>query len=131
MLKKKAESNAKKAIEEAQKATTDKNIKLASDSVEKVTDKKVKESLIKEIAGINSRVKVENTAKIAVSAFQKNNSNSDKQKTAQNAVNALTSSYSKALKTDLQNRINASIKAHTDAEVKAKADQEAQAKKKG
>ena len=127
---KKAESNAKKAIEEAQKVPTDKNIKLASDSVEKVTDKKVKDSLIKEIAGINSRVKIENTAKIAVSAFQKNNSNSDKQKTAQNAVNALTSSYSKALKTDLQNKINASIKAHTDAEVKAKADQEAQAKKK-
>ncbi|MCW2280209.1 hypothetical protein [Lactococcus lactis] len=126
---KEAQATAKKAIEIAQKAPTDKNIQSATDLVAKVNDQKVKDELTKKIEGVKARVKAENAAKSAVSAFQKDNGNSNKQKTAQNAVNALTSSYSKALKADLQNKINASVKAHSDAEAKAKADQEAQAKK--
>lgn len=128
---KEAQATAKKAIEIAQKTPTDKNIQSATDLVAKVNDQKVKDELTKEIEGVKARVKAENAAKSAVSAFQKDNGNSNKQKTAQNAVNALTSSYSKELKADLQNKINASVKAHSDAEAKAKskADQEAQAKK--
>ncbi|WP_242327028.1 MULTISPECIES: hypothetical protein [Lactococcus] len=128
---KETQATAKKAIEIAQKTPTVKNIQSATDLVAKVNDQKVKDELTKEIEGVKARVKAENAAKSAVSAFQKDNGNSNKQKTAQNAVNALTSSYSKALKADLQNKINASVKAHSDAEAKAKskADQEAQAKK--
>jgi hypothetical protein len=62
-----------------------------------------------------------------VSAFQSDNGNSKKQENAQTAVNNL-SADSKTLKTDLQNKINASVKARAAAMAKAKADKEAQAK---
>ncbi len=123
-----AEATAIKAIEIAEKNPTDQNLKAADEAVAKVTNEKTKEGLLNNIGAIRARVKLENMAKSAVSTFQSDNGNAKKQENAQTAVNNL-SSESKALKTDLQNKINASVKAREAAVAKAKADQAAQDKK--
>lgn len=122
------EATAIKAIETAEKNPTDQNLKAADEAVAKVTNEKTKEGLLNNIGAIRARVKLENMAKSAVSTFQSDNGNAKKQENAQTAVNNL-SSESKALKTDLQNKINASVKAREAAVAKAKADQAAQDKK--
>ncbi|MFG7388374.1 hypothetical protein ACGO3R_09280 [Lactococcus lactis] len=47
-------------------------------------------------------MKLESEAKTAVSNYQKDAMNQDKYKTAQQAVNKLTSSYSKGLKDNVE-----------------------------
>lgn len=127
-VEKAVEATAIKAIETAEKNPTDQNLKAADEAVAKVTNEKTKEGLLNNIGAIRARVKLENMAKSAVSTFQSDNGNAKKQENAQTAVNNL-SSESKSLKTDLQNKINASVKAREAAVAKAKADQAAQDKK--
>ncbi|MCJ7969455.1 MAG: hypothetical protein MUW51_11255 [Lactococcus lactis] len=68
---KEAQATAKKAIEIAQKAPTDKNIQSATDLVAKVNDQKVKDELTKEIEGVKARVKAGECCKISCLCFPK------------------------------------------------------------
>lgn len=99
----------------AEKTPTDKNIKLAEDSILKVKNTEVKKAFDNQVVGIKNRVKSENEAKTAVSNYQKDAMNQDKYKTAQQAVNKLTSSYSKGLKDSLNKQLVTSKKQADDA----------------
>ena len=104
-LEKANEADSKKLLDSAEKAPTDKNIKLAEDSILKVKNAEVKKAFDNQVVGIKNRVKSENEAKTAVSNYQKDAMNQDKYKTAQQAVNKLTSSYSKGLKDSLNKQL--------------------------
>ena len=101
-LEKINEADSKKLLDIAEKTPTEKNIKLAEDSILKVKNAEVKKAFDNQVVGIKNRVKLENEAKTAVSNYQKDAMNQDKYKTAQQAVNKLTSSYSKGLKDKLE-----------------------------
>ncbi|WP_282675680.1 hypothetical protein [Lactococcus lactis] len=97
-LEKSNEADSKKLLDIAEKTPTDKNIKLAEDSILKIKNGEVKKAFNNQVVGIKNRVKLENEAKAAVSNYQKDAMNQDKYKTAQQAISRLTSSYSKCLK---------------------------------
>ena len=109
-LEKINEADSKKLLDIAEKTPTDKNIKLAEDSILKVKNAEVKKAFDNQVVGIKNRVKLENEAKTAVSNYQKDAMNQDKYKTAQQAVNKLTSSYSKGLKDSLSKQLATSKK---------------------
>lgn len=92
-LEKSNEADSKKLLDIAEKTPTDKNIKLAEDSILKVKNAEVKKVFDNQVVGIKNRVKLENEAKTAVSNYQKDAMNQDKYKTAQQAISKLTSSY--------------------------------------
>ena len=114
-LEKANEADSKKLLDIAEKTPTDKNIKLAEDSILKVKNAEVKKAFDNQVVGIKNRVKLENEAKTAVSNYQKDAMNQDKYKTAQQAVNKLTSSYSKGLKDSLNKQLATSKKQADDA----------------
>ncbi|ADA65823.1 MULTISPECIES: hypothetical protein [Lactococcus] len=114
-LEKTNEADSKKLLDVAEKTPTDKNIKLAEDSILKVKNTEVKKAFDNQVVGIKNRVKSENEAKTAVSNYQKDAMNQDKYKTAQQAVNKLTSSYSKGLKDSLNKQLATSKKQADDA----------------
>ncbi|WP_240664839.1 hypothetical protein [Lactococcus lactis] len=101
-MKKSNEADSKKLLDIAEKTPTDKNIKLAKDSILKVKNAEVKKAFDNQVVGIKNRVKLETEAKTAVSNYRKDAMNQDKYKTAQQAVNKLTSSYSKGLKDNVE-----------------------------
>ena len=117
-LEKSNEADSKKLLDIAEKTPTDKNIKLAEDSILKVKNAEVKKAFDNQVVGIKNRVKLENEAKTAVSNYQKDAMNQDKFKTAQQAVNKLTSSYSKGLKDSLNKQL-ATFKKQADDATKA------------
>ena len=82
-LEKSNEADSKKLLDIAEKTPTDKNIKLAEDSILKVKNAEVKKGFDNQVVGIKNRVKLENEAKTAVSSYQKDAMNQDKYKTAQ------------------------------------------------
>ena len=114
-LEKSNEADSKKLLDIAEKTPTDKNIKLAEDSILKVKNAEVKKAFDNQVVGIKNRVKSENEAKTAVSNYQKDAMNQDKYKTAQQAVNKLTSAYSKGLKDTLNKQLATSKKQADDA----------------
>lgn len=114
-LEKSNEAESKKLLDVAEKTPTDKNIKLAEDSILKVKNAEVKKAFDNQVVGIKNRVKLENEAKTAVSNYQKDAMNQDKYKTAQQSVNKLTSSYSKGLKDSLNKQLATSKKQVDDA----------------
>lgn len=114
-LEKSNGAESKKLLDIAEKAPTVKNIKLAEDSILKVKNAEVKKAFDNQVVGIKNRVKLENEAKTAVSNYQKDAMNQDKYKTAQQAVNKLTSSYSKGLKDSLNKQLETSKKQADDA----------------
>jgi len=114
-LEKSNEADSKKLLDVAEKTPTDKNIKLAEDSILKVKNAEVKKAFDNQVAGIKNRVKLETEAKIAVSNYQKDAMNQDKYKTAQQAISKLTSSYSKGLKDSLNKQLATSKKQADDA----------------
>ncbi|MDG4955999.1 hypothetical protein [Lactococcus lactis] len=114
-LEKSSEADSKKLLDVAEKTPTDKNIKLAEDSILKVKNAEVKKAFDNQIVGIKNRVKLENEAKTAVSNYQKDAMNQDKYKTAQQAMSKLTSSYSKGLKDGLNKQLAISKKQADDA----------------
>ncbi|MQQ79563.1 hypothetical protein GFV15_00975 [Lactococcus lactis] len=114
-LEKSNEADSKKLLDIAEKTPTDKNIKLAEDSILKVKNAEVKKAFDNQVVGIKNRVKLETEAKTAVSNYQKDAMNQDKYKTAQQAVNKLTSSYSKGLKDTLNKQLATSKKQADDA----------------
>ncbi|MDQ7190047.1 hypothetical protein RCG33_10925 [Lactococcus lactis] len=114
-LEKNNEADSKKLLDIAEKTPTDKNIKLAEESILKVKNTEVKKVFDNQLVGIKNRVKSENEAKTAVSNYQKDAMNQDKYKTAQQAVNKLTSSYSKGLKDSLNKQLATSKKQADDA----------------
>jgi peptidoglycan DL-endopeptidase CwlO len=114
-LEKSNEADSKKLLDIAEKTPTDKNIKLAEDSILKVKNAEVKKAFDNQVVGIKNRVKLENEAKTAVSNYQKDAMNQDKYKTAQQSVNKLTSSYSKGLKDSLNKQLATSKKQADDA----------------
>ncbi|MCT0016483.1 hypothetical protein EFE32_06420 [Lactococcus lactis subsp. lactis] len=114
-LEKSSEADSKKLLDIAEKTPTDKNIKLAEDSILKVKNVEVKKAFDNQIVGIKNRVKLENEAKTAVSNYQKDAMNNDKYKTAQQAISKLTSSYSKGLKDTLNKQLATSKKQADDA----------------
>ncbi|WFB96230.1 hypothetical protein PDI73_01545 [Lactococcus lactis] len=114
-LEKSNEADSKKLLGIAEKTPTDKNIKLAEDSILKVKNAEVKKAFDNQAVGIKNRAKLENEAKTAVSNYQKDAINQDKYKTAQQAVNKLTSSYSKGLKDSLNEQLATSKKQSDDA----------------
>ncbi|MCT1181493.1 hypothetical protein [Lactococcus lactis] len=114
-LEKFSEADSKKLLDVAEKTPTDKNIKLAEDSILKVKNGDVKKAFDSQIVGIKNRVKLENEAKTAVSNYQKAAMNQDKYKTAQQAISKLTSSYSKGLKDTLNKQLATSKKQADDA----------------
>ena len=114
-LEKSNEADSKKLLDIAEKTPTVKNIKLAEDSILKVKNADVKKAFDNQVVGIKSRVKLENEAKTAVSNYQKDAMNNDKYKAAQQAVNKLTSSYSKGLKDSLNKQLETSKKQADDA----------------
>ncbi|WP_336270858.1 hypothetical protein [Lactococcus lactis] len=114
-LEKNNEADSKKLLDVAEKTPTDKNIKLAEDSILKVKNTEVKKAFDNQVVGIKNRVKSENEAKTAVSNYQKDAMNQDKYKTAQQAVTKLTSSYSKGLKDSLNKQLAVSKKQADDA----------------
>ena len=109
-LEKINEADSKKLLDIAEKTPTDKNIKLAEDSILKVKNAEVKKAFDNQVVGIKNRVKLENEAKTAVSNYQKDAMNQDKSKTAQQSVNKLSSSYSKGLKDSLNKQLATSKK---------------------
>ena len=109
-LEKANEADSKKLLDIAEKTPTDKNIKLAEDSVLKVKNAEVKKAFDNQVVGIKNRVKLENEAKTAVSNYQKDAMNQDKFKTAQQAISKLISSYSKGLKDSLNKQLATSKK---------------------
>ena len=117
-LEKSNEADSKKLLDIAEKTPTDKNIKLAEDSILKVKNAEVKKAFDNQVVGIKNRVKLENEAKTAVSNYQKDALNQDKYKTAQQSVNKLTSSYSKGLKDSLNKQL-ATSKTQADDATKA------------
>ncbi|MET4548917.1 hypothetical protein [Lactococcus lactis] len=114
-LEKANEADSKKLLDIAEKTPTDKNIKLAEDSILKVKTAEVKKAFDNQVVGIKNRVKLENEAKTAVSNYQKDAMNQDKYKTAQQAVSKLTSSYSKGLKDSLNKQLAVFKKQADDA----------------
>ncbi|KSU01821.1 hypothetical protein [Lactococcus lactis] len=114
-LEKFNEADSKKLLDIAEKTPTDKNIKLAEDSILKIKNAEVKKAFDNQVVGIKNRVKLENEAKTAVSNYQKDAMNQDKYKTAQQAINKLTSSYSKGLKDSLNKQLATSKKQADDA----------------
>ena len=114
-LEKSNEADSKKLLDIAEKTPTDKNIKLAEDSILKVKNAEVKKAFDNQVVGIKNRVKLENEAKTAVSNYQKDAMNQDKYKTAQQAISKLTSSYSKGLKDSLNKQLATSKKQADDA----------------
>ncbi|NLS47981.1 hypothetical protein [Lactococcus lactis] len=114
-LEKINEADSKKLLDIAEKTPTDKNIKLAEDSILKVKNAEVKEAFDNQVVGIKNRVKLENEAKTAVSNYQKDAMNQNKYKTAQQAISKLTSSYSKGLKNSLNKQLAVSKKQADDA----------------
>ncbi|MGN8064993.1 hypothetical protein ACTCUF_00355 [Lactococcus lactis] len=118
-LEKSNEADSKKLLDIAEKTPTDKNIKLAEDSILKVKNAEVKKAFDNQVVGIKNRVKLENEAKIVVSNYQKDAMNQNKYKTAQQAISKLTSSYSKGLKDSLNKKL-ATSKKQADNATKAK-----------
>ncbi|WDA69087.1 hypothetical protein [Lactococcus lactis] len=114
-LEKINEADSKKLLDIAEKTPTDKNIKLAEDSILKVKNAEVKKAFDNQVVGIKNRVKLENEAKTAVSNYQKDAMNQNKYKTAQQAISKLTSSYSKGLKNSLNKQLAVSKKQADDA----------------
>lgn len=114
-LEKTNEADGKKLLDIAEKTPTDKNIKLAEDSILKVKNAEVKKAFDNQVAGIKNRVKLETEAKTAVSNYQKDAMNQDKYKTAQQAISKLTNSYSKGLKDSLNKQLATSKKQADDA----------------
>ena len=114
-LEKSNEADSKKLLDVAEKTPTDKNIKLAEDSILKVKNAEVKKAFDNQVVGIKNRVKLEIEAKTAVSNYQKDAMNQDKYKTAQQAISKLTSSYSKGLKDSLNKQLATSKKQADDA----------------
>ena len=114
-LEKSNEADSKKLLDVAEKTPTDKNIKLAEDSILKIKNAEVKKAFDYQVVGIKNRVKLENEAKTAVSNYQKDAMNQDKYKTAQQAISKLTSSYSKGLKDSLNKQLATSKKQADDA----------------
>ncbi|MDT3324426.1 MAG: hypothetical protein LIR29_01425 [Bacillota bacterium] len=114
-LEKSNEADSKKLLDIAEKTPTDKNIKLAEDSILKVKNAEVKKAFDNQVVGIKNRVKLENEAKTAVSNYQKDAMNQNKYKTAQQAISRLTSSYSKGLKDSLNKQLATSKKQADDA----------------
>ncbi|BDH85007.1 hypothetical protein [Lactococcus lactis] len=129
-LEKSNEAESKKLLDVAEKTPTDKNIKLAEDSILKVKNAEVKKAFDNQVVGIKNRVKLENEAKTAVSNYQKDAMNQDKFKTAQQAVNKLTSSYSKGLKDSLNKQLATSKKQADDATKAQQAKSESDSKAK-
>ncbi|AUS69148.1 hypothetical protein [Lactococcus lactis] len=129
-LEKSNEADSKKLLDIAEKTPTDKNIKLAEDSILKVKNAEVKKAFNNQVVGIKNRVKLENEAKTAVSNYQKDAMNQDKYKTAQQAVNKLTSSYSKGLKDSLNKQLATSKKQADDATKAQQAKSESDSKAK-
>jgi peptidoglycan DL-endopeptidase CwlO len=82
-LEKSNEADSKKLLDIAEKTPTDKNIKLAEDSILKVKNAEVKKAFDNQVVGIKNRVKLQTEAKTAVSNYQKDDMNNDKYKTAQ------------------------------------------------
>ena len=82
-LEKSNEADSKKLLDIAEKTPTDKNIKLAEDSILKVKNAEVKKGFDNQVVGIKNRVKLQTEAKTAVSNYQKDDMNNDKYKTAQ------------------------------------------------
>ena len=109
-LEKANAADSKKLLDIAEKTPTDKNIKLAEDSILKVKNAEVKKAFDNQVVGIKNRVKLENEAKTAVSNYQKDAMNQNKYKTAQQAISKLTSSYSKGLKDSLNKQLATSKK---------------------
>lgn len=114
-LEKSNEADSKKLLDIAEKTPTDKNIKLAEDSILKVKNIEVKKAFDNQVVGIKNRVKLENEAKTAVSSYQKDAMNQNKYKTAQQAISKLTSPYSKGLKDSLNKQLATSKKQADDA----------------
>ncbi|KSU01806.1 hypothetical protein KF282_2510 [Lactococcus lactis subsp. lactis] len=114
-LEKSSEADSKKLLDVAEKTPTDKNIKLAEDSILKVKNAEVKKAFDNQIVGIKNRVKLENEAKTAVSNYQKDAMSQEKYKTAQQAISKLTTSYSKGLKDSLNKQLAVSKKQADDA----------------
>ncbi|MRM77351.1 hypothetical protein GJI91_00075 [Lactococcus lactis subsp. cremoris] len=114
-LEKSNEADSKKLLDIAEKTPTDKNIKLAEDSILKIKNGEVKKAFNNQVVGIKNRVKLENEAKAAVSNYQKDAMNQDKYKTAQQAISKLTSSYSKCSKDSLNKQLATSKKQADDA----------------
>lgn len=129
-LEKSNEADSKKLLDIAEKTPTDKNIKLAEDSILKVKNAEVKKAFDNQVVGIKNRVKLENEAKTAVSNYQKDAMNQDKYKTAQQAINKLTSSYSKGLKDSLNKQLATSKKQADDATKAQQAKSESDSKAK-
>lgn len=129
-LEKTNEADSKKLLDIAEKTPTDKNIKLAEDSILKVKNAEVKKAFDNQVVGIKNRVKLETEAKTAVSNYQKDAMNQDKYKTAQQAVNKLTSSYSKGLKDTLNKQLSTSKKQADDATKAQQAKSESDSKAK-
>lgn len=129
-LEKSNEADSKKLLDIAEKTSTDKNIKLAEDSILKVKNAEVKKAFDNQVVGIKNRVKLENEAKTAVSNYQKDAMNQDKYKTAQQSVNKLTSSYSKGLKDSLNKQLATSKKQADDATKPQQAKSESDSKAK-
>ncbi|MCT3086994.1 hypothetical protein EFN80_04025 [Lactococcus lactis] len=109
-LEKSNEADSKKLLDVAEKTPTDKNIKLAEDSILKVKNTEVKKAFDNQVVGIKKRVKLENEAKTVVSNYQKDATNQGKYKTAQQTVSKLTGSYSKGLKDSLNKQLTTSKK---------------------
>lgn len=124
-LEKSNETDSRKLLDIAEKTPTDKNIKLAEDSI-----LKVKKAFDNQVVGIKNRVKLETEANTAVSNYQKGAMNQDKYKTAQQAVNKLTSSYSKGLKDSLNKQLATSKKQADDATKAQQAKSESDSKAK-
>ncbi|KST82951.1 hypothetical protein NE301_03260 [Lactococcus lactis] len=129
-LEKSNEADSKKLLDIAEKTPTDKNIKLAEDSILKVKNAEVKKAFDNQVVGIKNRVKLENEVKTAVSNYQKDAMNQDKFKTAQQSVNKLTSSYSKGLKDSLNKQLATSKKQADDATKAQQAKSESDSKAK-
>ena len=114
-LEKSNEAESKNLLDIAEKTPTDKNIKLAEDSILKVKNAEVKKAFDNQAVGIKNRVKLETEAKTAVSNYQKDAMNQDKYKTAQQAISKLISSYSKGFKDSLNKQLATSKKQADDA----------------
>lgn len=114
-LERTSEADSKKLLDTAEKVSNDANIKLAEGSILKVKNAEAKKVFTDQLVGIKNRVQLENTAKTAVSNYQKDAMNQDKYKLAQQALNKVTSSYSKALKDSLIKQLASSKKQADDA----------------
>ena len=124
------EKEVAQSLETASKNPSDATIKAAKEAISKLTDETVKAKDTNHLKTIEGRLALIKAAQTALKDYQAHATDSNKQKVAQNAINAIKDKNDEKVKADLQKAFDASNKQAQEAAKaeQAKASQQASAK---